>query len=87
MYPPPFQELSSPFLELFDLDSIFGSEKSLLAQLATSYLDTESSEKTVEDNINQFIHDVNENLELVDHINDCKEVIQTVFSYINNFKK
>ncbi|XP_025408097.1 intraflagellar transport protein 52 homolog isoform X2 [Sipha flava] len=86
VYPPPFQELPSPFLELFDLDSIFGSEKSLLAQLAMSYLETESSEKTVEDNINQFIHDVNENLEFIGHINDCKEVIQTVFSFINNYK-
>lgn len=87
VYPPPFQELPSPFLELFDLDSIFNSEKSLLAHLAISYLETQSNEKTVEGNINQFINDVNEKLEIIDHINDCKKVIQTVFLFINNYKK
>lgn len=87
MYPPPFQELSSPFLELFDLDSIFGSEKSSLANLAKSCLETRSSEKTIEDNINQFIIDINDNLEIIDHISDSKKIIQTVFSLINNFKK
>ncbi|XP_060854267.1 intraflagellar transport protein 52 homolog [Rhopalosiphum padi] len=87
VYPPPFQELSSPFLELFDLDSIFGSEKSSLANLAKSCLEAQSSEKTIEDNINQFIIDINDNLEIIDHSNDCKEIIQTVFSLINNFKK
>jgi len=79
--------LPSPFLELFDLDSIFGSEKSSLAHLATSCLESQSSEKTIEDNINQFINDVNEKLEIIDHINDCREVIKTVFSFINNYKK
>jgi len=87
VYPPPFQELSSPFLELFDLDSIFGSEKSSLANLAKSYLEPQSSEKTIEDNINQFIIDINDNLEIIDHISDSKKIIQTVFSLINNFKK
>lgn len=79
--------MPSPFLELFDLDNIFGSEKSSLAHLATSYLQSQSSEKTIEDNINRFINDVNEKLEITDHINDCKEVIKTVFSFINNYKK
>jgi len=87
VYPPPFQELSSPFLELFDLDSIFGSEQSSLANLAKSCLETQSSEKTIEDNINQFIIDINDNLEIIDHISDSKKIIQTVFSLINNFKK
>lgn len=87
MYPPPFQELSSPFLELFDLDSIFGSEKLSLANLAKSCLETQSNETTIEDNINQFIIDINDNLEIIDHINDSKKIIQTVFSSINNFKK
>lgn len=86
VYPPRFQELPSPFLELFDLDNILGSEKSSLAQLATSCLDAQSSEKTIEDSINQFIHDVNEKLEIIDHVNDCREVIKTVFSFINNYK-
>lgn len=58
-----------------------------MAHLATSCLETQSSEKTIEDNINQFINDVNEKLEIIDHISDCKELIQTVFSYINNYKK
>jgi len=62
VYPPPFQELPSPFLELFDLDSIFGSEKSSLAHLATSCLEAQSGKKTIEDNINQFINDVNEKI-------------------------
>jgi len=87
VYPPPFQELPSPFLELFDLDSIFGSKKSSLAHLATSCLESQSNEKTIEDNINQFIMDVNEKLEITDHVNDCREVIKTVFSFINNYKK
>ncbi|KAF0735965.1 intraflagellar transport protein 52, partial [Aphis craccivora] len=87
VYPPPFQELSSPFLELFDLDSIFGSEKSSLSNLAKNYLEAQSSEKTIEDNIIKFIIDINDNLEIIDHSNDCKEIIQTVFSLINNLKK
>lgn len=87
MYPPPFQELPSPFLELFDLDSVFGSEKSSLAYLATNCLEAQCGKKTIEDNISQFINDINEKLEIVDHVNDCKEVLETVFSYINNHKK
>lgn len=74
-------------MELFDLDNIFGSEKSSLAQLAVNSLETNSSEKTNEDIINKFIRDVNGKLEIIDHINDCKEVIQAVFSVINNYKK
>jgi len=58
-----------------------------LANLAKSCLEAQSSEKTIEDNINQFIIDINDNLEIIDHSNDCKEIIQTVFSLINNFKK
>ncbi|CAH1725925.1 intraflagellar transport protein 52 homolog [Aphis gossypii] len=87
VYPPPFQELSSPFLELFDLDSIFGSEKSLLSNLAKNCLEAQSSEKTIGDNIIKFIIDINDNLEIIVHSNDCKEILQTVFSLINNFKK
>lgn len=87
MYPPPFQELPSPFLELFDLDNIFGSEKSSLAHLATNCLEAQSGKKTVEENVNQFINKVNEKLEIFNHVSDCKEIIQTVFSLINNYKK
>lgn len=77
----------SPFLELFDLNDIFDSEKSLLAHLTTSFLETKTDDNSIEDNINKFINDVNEKLKIVDHINDCREVIQTVFSLINNYKK
>lgn len=87
VYPPPFQELPSPFLELFDLDSIFGSEKLSLAHLAKSYLEAQSTDKTVIDNINQFINDVNEKLEIRNDVDDIRGVIQTVFSLINDYKK
>lgn len=88
VYPPPFQELPSPFLELFDLDNMFGSEKSSLAYLATVCLEAaRSGKRTIEDNIGQFINDVNEKLDIVDHAEDCKDVLETVFSYINNHKK
>lgn len=58
-----------------------------MAHLATSYLEAQSDENTVDDNIIKFVTDVNENLEIIDHNNDCKEVIRTVFSCINNYKK
>lgn len=58
-----------------------------MAHLATSCLEIQSNEKTVEDNIIKFINDVNENLEIIDHNNDCKEVLKTVFLCINNYKK
>lgn len=87
VYPPPFQELPSPFLELFDLDSIFGSEKLSLAHLATSYLEAQSTDTTIIDNVNQFINDVNEKLEITDNVDDIRGVIQTVFSHISNYKK
>jgi len=55
--------------------------------LAKNCLEAQSSEKTIEDNIIKFIIDINDNLEIIVHSNDCKEIIQTVFSLINNFKK
>lgn len=87
VYPPPFQELPSPFLELFDLDSVFDSEKSSLAHLATNCLEAQSGENTIEENVNKFINRVNDKLEIFNHGGDCKKIIETVFLLINNYKK
>ncbi|XP_050540937.1 intraflagellar transport protein 52 homolog isoform X2 [Daktulosphaira vitifoliae] len=86
VYPPQFQELPSPFLELFDLDGVFGSEKILLAKSALKYTVLESSEQ-VEDYIHQFITNSNEILSIDNFTNDCKSIIEFVFRMIDNHKK
>jgi len=55
--------------------------------MAKNVLEELSNKNTIEDNINQFIKDINEKLEITDHNNDSKEILKTVFSVINNYKK
>ncbi|CAG0900232.1 unnamed protein product, partial [Cyprideis torosa] len=82
IFPPSFQELPNPSLELFDLDEAFSSEKSRLAQITN---------KCTEDDLEYFIREAGEilgiNAGLPGTARDAKHILEYIFTQIVEFKK
>ncbi|XP_067009694.1 intraflagellar transport protein 52 homolog [Anabrus simplex] len=89
VFPPSFQELPPPALELFDLDEAFSSERSRLAQLANKCLQGGVDSGSEEADLEYFIRECGQILGVatgsIDP--DARQVLHTVASHIAEFKK
>lgn len=85
VFPPTFQDLPPPALELYDLDEAFSSNFLKLSQLTNKYMsDTDStSEKELDYYIREFgaIMKINNSESLT-----AKETLNHVFLKISNYK-
>ncbi|XP_012224469.2 intraflagellar transport protein 52 homolog [Linepithema humile] len=85
VFPPSFQELPPPALELFDLDEAFSSDFLKLSQLTNKYTETKdlSSDKELDDYIREFGSIVKINNSIT---HTAKEVLNSVFQIICSYK-
>lgn len=85
MFPPTFQELPPPALELYDLDEAFSSNYLKLSQLTNKYMsDTDfSSEKELDYYVREFgaIMRINNTETLA-----AKEILNHIFLKISAYK-
>lgn len=85
MFPPTFQDLPPPALELFDLDEAFSSDSLKLSQLTNKYMTTKdlSDEKEMDYYIREFgaLMRINNSETL-----SAKEVLHQVFVKISSYK-
>ncbi|XP_020286330.1 intraflagellar transport protein 52 homolog isoform X2 [Pseudomyrmex gracilis] len=83
VFPPSFQELPPPALELFDLDEAFSSDLLKLSQLTNKYKATKDS-LNVKD-IDHYIREFG-NVIKMNNFNTAKEILNFVFQKISSYK-
>lgn len=89
VFPPSFQELAPPALELFDLDEAFSSDLLKLSQLTNKYVT--SKESTSETEIDYYIREFGEIIRFnssdgANTINNSRQVLNHVFEKLTNYK-
>lgn len=85
VFPPNFQELPPPALELFDLDEAFSSDLLKLSQLTNKYMATKelSNDKELDHYIREFGSIIRINNS---DTHTAKEVLNSVFQKICSYK-
>ncbi|XP_068677841.1 intraflagellar transport protein 52 homolog [Montipora foliosa] len=82
VFPPTFRELSTPALDLFDLDESFSSEKTRLAQITN---------KCTEDDLEYYVRECGDILgvgsKLPADCRDAKHILDYIFHQVVEFKK
>ncbi|EDO47507.1 predicted protein [Nematostella vectensis] len=82
VFPPQFKELSTPALDLFDLDEAFSSEKARLAQITN---------KCTEDDLEYFVRECGDILGVTNKLpaesRDAKHILDHIFHQVAEFKK
>ncbi|XP_076276852.1 intraflagellar transport 52 [Lasioglossum baleicum] len=85
VFPPSFQELPPPALELFDLDEAFSSDLLKLSQLTNKYMATKDSSKDAE--LDHYIREFGSLIRINNsNIHTAKEVLNSVFQSICRYK-
>ncbi|KZC05375.1 Intraflagellar transport protein 52 like protein, partial [Dufourea novaeangliae] len=85
VFPPSFQELPPPALELFDLDEAFSSDLLKLSQLTNKYMATKDLSKDVE--LDHYIREFGSIVKISNsNIHTAKEVLNSVFQNICSYK-
>lgn len=84
MFPPSFQELPPPALELFDLDEAFSSDFLKIAQLTNKYMTTKKLENT---ELDHYIREFGSIIRINNfNTHTAQEVLQFVFQRICGYK-
>ncbi|KAK0180960.1 hypothetical protein PV327_003287 [Microctonus hyperodae] len=85
VFPPSFQELPPPALELFDLDEAFSSDLLKLSQLTNKYMGTKDSSNVAE--LDYYIREFGEIIRInTSEIPTAKEVLNYVFQKLSSYK-
>lgn len=85
VFPPSFQELPPPALELFDLDEAFSSDLLKLSQLTNKYMATKTLSKDVE--LDHYIREFGSIVRIsTSDTHTAKEVLNAVFQSICSYK-
>ncbi|XP_076767064.1 intraflagellar transport 52 isoform X2 [Xylocopa sonorina] len=85
VFPPSFQELSPPALELFDLDEAFSSDLLKLSQLTNKYMATKDLSKDME--LDHYIREFGSIIRISNSdTHKAKEVLNAVFQSICSYK-
>ncbi|XP_046739841.1 intraflagellar transport protein 52 homolog isoform X1 [Diprion similis] len=86
VFPPSFQELPPPALELFDLDEAFSSDLLKLSQLSNKYLANKNRSNEME--LNYYIREFG-GIIRIPNAESCsaKEVLNNIFQKLANFKR
>lgn len=85
VFPPSFQELPPPALELFDLDEAFSSNLLKLSQLSNKYIATKDLLSDIE--LDHYIREFGSLVRINNSdIHTAKEVLNFVFHKISNYK-
>nr|XP_031843442.1 intraflagellar transport protein 52 homolog isoform X2 [Nomia melanderi] len=85
VFPPSFQELPPPALELFDLDEAFSSDLLKLSQLTNKYMATKDLTKDIE--LDHYIREFGSLIRINNSsIHTAKEVLNSVFQSICSYK-
>ncbi|CAK9825584.1 Intraflagellar transport protein 52 homolog [Anthophora retusa] len=85
VFPPSFQELPPPALELFDLDEAFSSDLLKLSQLTNKYMATKDLSKDME--LDHYIREFGSIIRISNSdTHTAKEVLNTVFQSICSYK-
>ncbi|XP_054004093.1 intraflagellar transport protein 52 homolog [Hylaeus anthracinus] len=85
VFPPSFQELPPPALELFDLDEAFSSDLLKLSQLTNKYMATSDLSKNME--LDHYIREFGSIIRISNSdTHTAKEVLNSVFQSICSYK-
>ncbi|CAK9805581.1 Intraflagellar transport protein 52 homolog [Anthophora plagiata] len=85
VFPPSFQELPPPALELFDLDEAFSSDLLKLSQLTNKYMATKDLSKDME--LDHYIREFGSIIRISNSdTHTAKEVLNAVFQSICSYK-
>lgn len=85
VFPPSFQELPPPALELFDLDEAFSSDLLKLSHLTNKYIATKDISKDME--LDHYIREFGNIIKISNsNVHTAKEVLNSVFQSISIYK-
>ncbi|XP_034940573.1 intraflagellar transport protein 52 homolog [Chelonus insularis] len=85
VFPPSFQELPPPALELFDLDEAFSSDILKLSQLTNKYLSSKDPHNEME--LSCYIQEFGEIIRInPSEASSAKEILKCIVLKINNFR-
>lgn len=86
VFPPSFQELPPPALELFDLDEAFSSDLLKLSQLTNKYLSNKDKSNEIE--LDYYIREFG-GIIRIQNSDTCtsKEVLNNIVQKLINFKR
>ena len=85
VFPPSFQELPPPALELFDLDEAFSSDLLKLSHLTNKYIATKDISKDME--LDHYIREFGNIIKISNsNVHTTKEVLNSVFQSISIYK-
>lgn len=86
VFPPSFQELPPPALELFDLDEAFSSDLLKLSQLTNKYLGNKDQSNEME--LDYYIREFGGIIRMPNSETcSAKEVLNNIFQKLASFKK
>lgn len=86
VFPPSFQELEPPALELFDLDEAFSSDMLKLSQLSNKYMASKEPVNTTE--LDYYIREFGAiiRFDSGDMTTSSRQILNNVFQKLSNYK-